>query len=535
MHCSHSLEERESTEFLSCHDCGEVFITSTQFREHQKCHGNVTPFPCEECEETFHSQRGLDKHRDVHIHQQQCKCSICGVQLVSRSGYAAHLRGHLNKQTAINLTTGWQMATPDECSGEKEDVVFDEASHHKEGKEQTQSSELTVKASSMASKKNGKWKSYHCQLCDLRLSTVDSFQNHMRRLHRDEVEFDECDICHILIYGKDYLAKHRRNHFASQYPCDQCSKVFQKQWALDLHRKVHSSFKMHVQCDICGDRFRFVSEVDKHKRRAHRYDRMQSTYQCNLCKSLFATLSHLSVHVSHVHYSEEGEAFRCAECSSCFRHCLELKQHIYRHHETSHGISKREPEDQEEPNADRNLAVSADVRQPCGDVSPGDAVAGQTRKVSRTEVAPNGPEQSSLQMFNMEVYNTLARQAPSSAILPKRFACETCSKRFTTKSDLRTHIRTHTGETPYKCEFCPRAFKQRGHRKLHVQVAHTKDMPFTCEHCGLAFPTRYRYRVHIKRHIGIKEHRCCYCDREYYTAGKLNEHKRRRHPIQMLE
>ena len=67
-------------------------------------------------------------------------------------------------------------------------------------------------------------------------------------------------------------------------------------------------------------------------------------------------------------------------------------------------------------------------------------------------------------------YNERTRQRMSQANMPRRFVCETCQKCFATKSDLRTHIRTHTGETPYKCDYCDRSFKQRGHRKLHIQV-----------------------------------------------------------------
>ena len=70
----------------------------------------------------------------------------------------------------------------------------------------------------------------------------------------------------------------------------------------------------------------------------------------------------------------------------------------------------------------------------------------------------------------VDAYNELTRQKMSQSNMAKRFVCETCQKCFSTKSDLRTHIRTHTGETPYKCDYCDRAFKQRGHRKLHIQV-----------------------------------------------------------------
>ncbi|KAJ8980786.1 hypothetical protein NQ317_019452 [Molorchus minor] len=39
-----------------------------------------------------------------------------------------------------------------------------------------------------------------------------------------------------------------------------------------------------------------------------------------------------------------------------------------------------------------------------------------------------------------------------------RYACKFCGKVFPRSANLTRHLRTHTGEQPYKCRYCERSF-----------------------------------------------------------------------------
>lgn len=46
--------------------------------------------------------------------------------------------------------------------------------------------------------------------------------------------------------------------------------------------------------------------------------------------------------------------------------------------------------------------------------------------------------------------------------------CPLCFRPFKNKSNIKTHIRTHTKEKPYVCEICNKAFCQKAHLRKHV-------------------------------------------------------------------
>lgn len=65
------------------------------------------------------------------------------------------------------------------------------------------------------------------------------------------------------------------------------------------------------------------------------------------------------------------------------------------------------------------------------------------------------------------MYNVLNSKAD--AFYVYRHRCRFCGKVFGSDSALQIHIRSHTGERPFKCNVCGNRFSTKGNLKVHFQ------------------------------------------------------------------
>ncbi|XP_055297355.1 zinc finger protein ZFP2-like isoform X2 [Sitodiplosis mosellana] len=358
-----------------------------------------------------------------------------------------------------------------------------------------------------------------CEICKT-FVRADTIRNHMKKQHSNCIKYN-CEFCWGKFLSKKSLDKH----------VPRCKRPKQKQSSYmsgkpDEKEQSKRNYKYNrAPCDICGELF-YTFWMDRHKKLKHSSNDFDQ-YQCDICKRFIrkkeSLLRHMNIKHDRTRLWTTCPKFKCDYCSKNFAAKNSLDNHL-------NHCNRKKKSFNESPLTNESISTEklymCDI---CGDkFTKPNGVRIHQYAVHKTGGYKCGD--CKLVFFTAQ---GLTNHGPKCRKLSTRtFECYMCHKKISSKMSLLSHIlRKHDRGDMWKygCETCGKRFVSKSECKSHNNIAHLKLSAvrnFLCATCGRACPDRYRLKQHEMIHTGEKPLKCSIegCDQYFRYSTSLMLH-----------
>lgn len=437
---------------------------------------------CLDCGNFYKNQKQLKRHKYM-AHGLRLECRICH-KMVRKRYMSTHQAIHTTEKKFRCLICSKMFRTlvlmrkhMEIHSSDKKDLDESEAECnicHKtfKGKRSLASHKASHAARRLERKKRTTSeqpiKTYGklCPICGE--TNYKNYSYHM--LKHSKIKRFKCELCKYETNFKPLMVRHMLTHTGEKpFLCTVCGQSFTQNVCLKSHSKMHIVLSKPIECSLCGETFPTKYELRVHGQ-IHGIPLLRKGPM--YCKTNINT-SRLRKNLGKAKAAKNSN---CTKCNESFYNSFLLKVHVIEKHEEVKGYFK------------------------CAFCNEGfDKYAARNKHV-------------------VHEHNTAGR------------TCEVCHKVFLSRKHVEVHMRSHTGERPYKCDLCPSMFYQKQHLKYHKMRVHEMRKPFPCKLCKKAFPSSQNLKEHVRTHTGERL-KCGHCDKTFAGNSNRSKHMREVHNI----
>ncbi|XP_019532048.2 zinc finger protein 135 [Aedes albopictus] len=257
----------------------------------------------------------------------------------------------------------------------------------------------------------------------------------------------------------------------SLYKCSRCKMVFLKRSAAEAHiSNVHLDVKRYT-CSVCGWGFQRSRDLDEHAR---------------------------------VHTGERPFVCPVDGCGYASSWCTTVYRHVRRHHKDYQGelTPKTVSRVRSEP-----------VEQLTNDEAKADGL------VEPVELSDGGRDEPSTNGITIELNPQLIGM--ESIISMEE---EELSEKMSLFEEV--NIKDGTG-SQYTCNICTKDFEQLSNIRRHLNREHLDVKKRTCNVCGMAVSNVSNLPAHVRSHTGERPFKCGSCKMDFVTVSDLRRHAKR--------
>ncbi|XP_044744052.1 zinc finger protein 615-like [Chrysoperla carnea] len=337
-----------------------------------------------------------------------------------------------------------------------------------------------------------------CNICNKELSTRATLLRHMDIHDTNRSLNYQCKICNKRFYAQENLRKHENRHMGkTKYQCDRCPKKFYVLSALGVHTKTRHKANP-IKCSQCTAKFYHQLQLEQHQRNTHTE---KKEYVCDVCGKEFTLKYYLREHqITHSNVRHHT----CEYCKKGFKHKGTLRAHIKLVH--------IEPERREMCNVCGKLILPSTLRSHL-----------ESHDKETVYKCPDcGKIYNNKYVLRGHINE---KHNAESGTVNTAIVCKICNKNLTSKRTLKTHmIVMHSEMKKRECHICGKAYKLQCNVNAHIQSAHMDVRPHICSTCNKAFHTKTLLRNHMRTHTGERPFSCSICGKSFGFKGVLSTH-----------